>query len=367
MSFERAYRFDEAEGGSTTRAIAACCPLVIRVVEDLTAAGLAASSSRLSSYTWPAATALAQWVFEQPSATWERTPVLELGCGTGLVGLTAARRGAHVTLTDRDPPALQCVAAGLLRNALLAPAAVVETFEWGACRVFCDAYAGGGSGVRVAPRIILGADVFYDSSLFFPLLQAVKALLELAVRAQETASPPPRFVTAYHVRSITRDISPLLSLLSLRARLLPMPVGSPLLLGSGEDDGGSGASGTSSVFSQRQQQLQQQQQQAHCQPDYGLEEDEAACGDVHYGDAVAATVLSPSLKRRRTRADGVYDCSDRVEAQSLIHAAPASPHGIEYGRGGGEQPAQPPLHRSRPHAWRDIALIEITLLRRDLL
>src|SRR5206468_1103110 len=46
--------------------------------------------------------------------------VLELGCGVGLPGLTAARRGARVTFVDRVPAALAFVRASARANGLAA-------------------------------------------------------------------------------------------------------------------------------------------------------------------------------------------------------------------------------------------------------
>lgn len=42
--------------------------------------------------------------------------VLDLGCGCGLVGIWAARRGAEAILTDVDPRAVACAEANARRN-----------------------------------------------------------------------------------------------------------------------------------------------------------------------------------------------------------------------------------------------------------
>jgi predicted nicotinamide N-methyase len=61
-----------------------------------------ARAHRFASYTWPMAEYLAQLVWSNPHLV-ARRHVVELGAGTGLVGIVAAWRGAvSVTLTDRS-------------------------------------------------------------------------------------------------------------------------------------------------------------------------------------------------------------------------------------------------------------------------
>jgi predicted nicotinamide N-methyase len=62
---------------------------------------------------WPSGTALAQAIAARPLAG---RRVLELGCGLGLVGVTAARAGATVTVVDRSPEAITFAAANAARN-----------------------------------------------------------------------------------------------------------------------------------------------------------------------------------------------------------------------------------------------------------
>jgi predicted nicotinamide N-methyase len=68
------------------------------------------------SYLWPAATTMAAALARAP---WPpETPVLELGCGVGLVGLAALARGWQVTLSDHDPVAVECALLNARRNEL---------------------------------------------------------------------------------------------------------------------------------------------------------------------------------------------------------------------------------------------------------
>jgi HemK-related putative methylase len=64
--------------------------------------------------------------------------VLDLGCGSGVVAVFAARRGAHVVATDINPAAVQCTRINALLNRVEAQVetAVGDLFEPVAGRVF---------------------------------------------------------------------------------------------------------------------------------------------------------------------------------------------------------------------------------------
>src|SRR5918996_5125631 len=70
---------------------------------------------------WPSGTALAQAVAARPLAGWR---VLELGCGLGLVGVTAALAGAAVLVVDRSPEAIAFAALNAERNGVTLQRAV---------------------------------------------------------------------------------------------------------------------------------------------------------------------------------------------------------------------------------------------------
>jgi predicted nicotinamide N-methyase len=70
---------------------------------------------------WPAGAALAQAIATQPLAgRW----VLELGCGLGLVAVTAALAGARVLAVDRSPEATTFAAVNAARNGVTLQTAV---------------------------------------------------------------------------------------------------------------------------------------------------------------------------------------------------------------------------------------------------
>jgi predicted nicotinamide N-methyase len=70
---------------------------------------------------WPSGTALAQAVTARPLAG---RRVLELGCGLGLVGVTAALAGADVLVVDRSPEAIAFAALNAERNGVTLQRAV---------------------------------------------------------------------------------------------------------------------------------------------------------------------------------------------------------------------------------------------------
>ncbi|XP_062144205.1 uncharacterized protein LOC133851687 isoform X1 [Alnus glutinosa] len=133
-------------------------------------------------FVWPCSVILAEYVWQQ-RLRFSGASVVELGAGTSLPSLVAAKVGADVTITDHsdrvevmdnmrrvcDLNKLQCNVLGL---------------TWGVW----DA-----SIFSLYPKIILGADVLYDTSAFDDLFATVTFLLE--------NSPGSVFITTYHNRS----------------------------------------------------------------------------------------------------------------------------------------------------------------------
>ena len=82
---------------------------------------------------WPAAEVLARWLLDERKAV-QGARVLELGSGTGAVGLFAAGCGASsVLLTDGDASLCSLAADNARDNAALMPDATVTTmrYRWG--------------------------------------------------------------------------------------------------------------------------------------------------------------------------------------------------------------------------------------------
>jgi predicted nicotinamide N-methyase len=110
---------------------------------------------------WPAAKSLAKIVLQSDWAA--NTSVLELGCGSGLVGLAALARGCRVTFSDYVPLAVDLAVANARSNGH--PQACGEILDW--------------RNPPTEPKhdILLAADVLYDPELHAPLLGALRARL----------------------------------------------------------------------------------------------------------------------------------------------------------------------------------------------
>ena len=110
--------------------------------------------------------------------------VLEIGCGLGLPGLVAARRGARVTFLDRGPAALAFVRASATANAVVDARLVVADATGAALRARFD--------------LVLVAELLYDRALFGSLASALarwivpggRALLSDAGRTDTRAFYP---------------------------------------------------------------------------------------------------------------------------------------------------------------------------------
>ena len=116
---------------------------------------------------WPAAGFLAAVVLQKslspaPSPVPRAPLCLELGCGSGLVGLAALAAGWQVTFSDYVPQAVELARENAARNGLAGARGLV--FDW-----------------RTPPGeqfpFIVAADVTYDRTNIEPLLTTLAAML----------------------------------------------------------------------------------------------------------------------------------------------------------------------------------------------
>ncbi|PNT65746.1 hypothetical protein BRADI_3g01870v3 [Brachypodium distachyon] len=112
-----------------------------------------------------------------------RVDILELGAGTSLPGLVAAKVGANVTLTDIAD-----------NTEVLDNIRQICGVNDANCNVLGLTWGDWDEPIfDLHPDIILGADVLYDSAKFDDLFATVTFLLE--------SSPGAVFITTYHNRS----------------------------------------------------------------------------------------------------------------------------------------------------------------------
>lgn len=138
---------------------------------------------------WPAAPLLAQALVHNPPP--KGTRVLELGCGSGLVGLTALACGLDVTFSDYVPLAVELAQENAARNHL--PKARGLVLDWHVR----------GSGNSEAFPLILAADVTYDRTKLDALLAVLSERLASGGQAwfgDAGRSPAPDFVSRAQAR-----------------------------------------------------------------------------------------------------------------------------------------------------------------------
>ncbi|XP_058056907.1 histone-arginine methyltransferase METTL23 [Anopheles bellator] len=140
-----------------------------------------------SFYTWPSAHVLAWFLWERRNSLVGKR-ILELGAGTALPGILAAKCGAHVTLSDCStlPKTLEHIHRCCRVNNLL-PAKDIEIIglTWG---LFHD------QALQLGPvDLIIASDVFYDPSVFEEILVTISFVLE--------SNPGAKFIFTYQERS----------------------------------------------------------------------------------------------------------------------------------------------------------------------
>jgi predicted nicotinamide N-methyase len=134
------------------------------VVDDLVIEERPTGHEFYGEYIWPAGLFMCEFL-KRNSELVKGKRVLELGSGTGIVGLYAAKLGAtHVTLTDFVDFNIECVKRNIKENGL---GAVSEPrwFRWGAIL--------GGQW-----DVILGSDIVYPVMDKPALIKAIKTHLK---------------------------------------------------------------------------------------------------------------------------------------------------------------------------------------------
>lgn len=104
-------------------------------------------------HLWTGALTLARYL--EARVDCREMTVLDLGCGLGLTGIVAARKGGRVVFADKEPAALAFAAANAQRN---------ECRDWET-----QALDFTGDGLNQQFMFILGAEILYDRPTF-PLL-----------------------------------------------------------------------------------------------------------------------------------------------------------------------------------------------------
>lgn len=113
--------------------------------------------------------------------------ILELGAGTALPGILAAKCGAYVTLSDNEllPKSLEQIAEICNLNGLTSSQYQVIGLTWG---LFLSSVFKLGS-----VDLIIGSDCFYEPLIFEDIIVTVSFLLE--------KNPQAKFLTVYHDRN----------------------------------------------------------------------------------------------------------------------------------------------------------------------
>lgn len=119
----------------------------------------------MAAVVWDAAVVLAEYLSKNPMIVAGRK-VIELGAGTGLVGILCSQIGADVTVTDR-PIALNILNENILLNRDNVTGSIrAEELSWGRnLDTFSQAFG-----------VVLGADIVYVEETFDDLLATIKYL-----------------------------------------------------------------------------------------------------------------------------------------------------------------------------------------------
>ncbi|XP_055851478.1 histone-arginine methyltransferase METTL23 [Episyrphus balteatus] len=159
--------------------------------------------SGYSFYTWPCAPILAWFLWERRHSLVGKR-VLELGAGTALPGILAAKCGAQVVLSDNCilPKSLAHIRRACLANNLVPGQSIdVIGLSWG---LLLNSVFNLGS-----LDLIIAADCFYDPGVFEDIVVTISFLLD--------RNPEAKFIFTYQERSADWSIEALLKKWNLHA------------------------------------------------------------------------------------------------------------------------------------------------------
>jgi predicted nicotinamide N-methyase len=128
---------------------------------------------------WPSSLALARYIWNEADV--QGLHALELGCGLGLAGIVACRKGAIVSCTDYEADALAFTRYNALRNGC--QGVDVQHLDWH------DPH------LHHIYGVIIASDVFYERANFLPLLRLLQTAL----------APTGQFILAEPNRPVGRD------------------------------------------------------------------------------------------------------------------------------------------------------------------
>lgn len=167
-------------------------------------------SREYGTYSWPCGPVLAQHIWDQRKSIAGKK-VLELGGGTAAPGITAAKCGALVTLTDADSPRLMDHLMETCRLNNMEDVQVLP-LTWG---TFSEEL------LSLPPvDYILASDCLYQSTNFEDFLVTVSYLME-----QNSGC---RLWMTYQERSSDTCLSYFFKRWGLTAKVLPLPVSSDI-------------------------------------------------------------------------------------------------------------------------------------------
>jgi predicted nicotinamide N-methyase len=142
---------------------------------------------------WPSSLALAEFLAARDVPT--GVAAVELGCGTGLVGVVAARLGARVLFTDYEPDALAFARANHALN--LGTPGRTRLVDWR------DPPA------DLAADLVLAADVLYERRFLTPFLDTLERVLRpdgTALVAEPGRSVAEGTVELLEARGLRREL-----------------------------------------------------------------------------------------------------------------------------------------------------------------